>query len=332
MIPLHREDAPDEWARLVGVDDEPIITQVDDGNLRDGKGMQPTSSSSAPTVMALMIDALDLGAGMRVLEVGTGTGYNAAVLAAITGTEVTTIELDPEIADRARRTLDRTGHPVKVVTGDGAVGHPADAPYDRVIATAAVREVPYAWVEQTRPGGRILVPWCTDLEQGGRLLALTVNEDGTAAGGFGQGLSFMHLRQQRPPEPVSWVSDTQEGRYDQSTTQVDPREVLDGENWDAKFVVSLALPALTDGCTRNEDDTHTFRLSHYGSGSWAGFTPGVDEHVVRQHGPRRLWDELEAAYAWWLRSGRPEPARFGLSVTPHGQQVWLDSPGHPIGG
>ncbi|WP_344592716.1 rRNA adenine N-6-methyltransferase family protein [Actinomadura vinacea] len=325
MTPLRRGDAPEEWARLVALDDEAIITQVDDGAI--DKGLRPTSSSSAPSVMAKMIDALKLRPGMGVLEIGAGTGYNAAIMAAITGVDVTTVEVDPDVASHARLAVERGGYPVTVITGDGRDGCSDRAPYDRVIATVGIADVPYAWVEQTRSGGLILMPWRNDLEQGGRMLTLTKQGDGSAVGKFGQGLSFMHLRQQRPSRFVSWVSDHEDGRYDQTITQVNPSEVLDGGAYDAKFAIGLMLANFTDGYTRNEDGSHTFRLSHYESGSWAGFTPSdTGEHLVRQHGPRRLWDELESAYHWWIESGRPGPTRFGLTVTPMGQRIWLDEP------
>ncbi|MFC4052891.1 methyltransferase domain-containing protein [Actinomadura syzygii] len=321
LTPLRRQDEPDEWARLVASEDEAIITRVS-----DAPWPVPTSSSSAPAVMAEMIDALALAESMGVLEIGTGTGYNAAVMCAITGTRVVSIEVAPDVAAQARAALIGAGYPVEVVTGDGAQGVPAFAPFDRVIATAAVRDVPYAWVEQTRPGGRVVMPWRNDLVEGGRLLVLDVSADGSAAGRFGGGLSFMPLRQQPLPKFVPWVSDNEEGDYEETTTRVDPREVLDGRNRGAKFAIGLRLPGCTDGRTINEDGTETFRLSHFESGSWAGFTPGNGEHVVKQHGTRRLWDELEAAYSWWLEADRPGPDRFGITVTPQGQTIWLDSP------
>ncbi|MGH3495148.1 MAG: methyltransferase domain-containing protein, partial [Sciscionella sp.] len=105
-----------------------------------GKEGDISSSASRPDVVASMLAVLDVEAGMTVCEIGTGTGYNAAVLAARLGAEnVTTIEIDPEIAARARRSLRATGHDVTVVTGDGALGYPPRAPYDRVIATASVQ-------------------------------------------------------------------------------------------------------------------------------------------------------------------------------------------------
>ncbi len=155
-VPLRRADDPDRWLALVRSDDS-IITQVDDGATE--RGVWPTSSASAPHIVATMLEALDVEPGMKVLEIGTGTSYNAALLAELVGPQnVTSVEIDPGLAEQARAALARAGCHVQVVTGDGTHGHAANAPYDRVIATAAACRLPYAWVRQTRPGGRILAP------------------------------------------------------------------------------------------------------------------------------------------------------------------------------
>lgn len=199
-VPLRREDDPDRWMALVRSDDS-VITQVDDGATE--KGTWPTSSASAPHIVATMLEALDVHAGMRVLEIGTGTGYNAALLAELAGaSNVTTIEFDPDLAENARKALRQAGHPVEVVTGDGVDGHPANAPYDRVIATAAICELPYAWVEQTRPGGVVVVPWGPTVHPDEPLAVLTVGTDGTARGRFTDPAWFMPLRGQRLPQDV----------------------------------------------------------------------------------------------------------------------------------
>ncbi|GLZ10745.1 O-methyltransferase [Actinomadura sp. NBRC 104425] len=194
LVALSRRDEPEEWERLVA-SDEPIMTQIKDG-------MWPTSSSSAPSVMAKMIGALRVDAGMRVLEIGTGTGYNAACLAAL-GAEVVSMEIDPSAADHARHALRVAGFgDVTVITGDGEKGAPAHAPFDRVICTAAAHTVPYAWVEQTRPGGVIVVPWAATFHPAGPLAVLEVRADGTAEGPFVSPAYFMPLRGQGIPQAV----------------------------------------------------------------------------------------------------------------------------------
>ena len=127
---------------------------------RDETG-QPISSSSQPTIMAIMLDQLDLAPGQRVLEIGAGTGYNAALISHVVGPsgEVTSVDIDPELVGRAREHLVGAGFgDVTVVCADGAGGYPERAPYDRVIATVGVSDLAPAWLEQTVPQARIVVP------------------------------------------------------------------------------------------------------------------------------------------------------------------------------
>lgn len=135
-------------------DDEAIVTK------RDGKGV-PTSSSSQPAIMAIMLEQLGLAPGMRVLEIGAGTGYNAALLAHLVGPggEVVSVDLDADLVEAAAAHLSAAGfHDVCVVCGDGAAGYAAGAPYDRLIATVGVWDLAPAWLEQLAPGGRLVVP------------------------------------------------------------------------------------------------------------------------------------------------------------------------------
>lgn len=119
------------------------------------------SSSSQPSMMLLMFEQMGLDAGMNVLEIGTGTGYNAAVMSTIVGTRgrVTTLELDSDIARHAEQNLHRAGFGhVVVVATDGAQGYAPRATYDRILCTASVWDVPDAWIRQLKPGGRIVTP------------------------------------------------------------------------------------------------------------------------------------------------------------------------------
>ena len=112
---------------------------------------------SQPSVVALMTHLLDVEAGMKVLEVGTGSGYQAAILAAL-GAEVYSIEIVSELAVRARRDLSANGFRVRVRTGDGYEGWPESAPFDRVIVTAGSSHVPRSLLDQLRNGGRMVIP------------------------------------------------------------------------------------------------------------------------------------------------------------------------------
>jgi protein-L-isoaspartate(D-aspartate) O-methyltransferase len=133
--------------------DEPIVTK------RSRHGM-PLSSSSQPAIMALMLEELDLADGMRVLEIGAGTGYNAALLARLVGPagSVTTVDVDRELARGARRALGAAGRTARVVADDGREGFADTAPYDRIVVTASADAIPRAWLEQLAPDGALQVP------------------------------------------------------------------------------------------------------------------------------------------------------------------------------
>jgi protein-L-isoaspartate(D-aspartate) O-methyltransferase len=119
------------------------------------------SSSSQPTIMAIMLEQLDLRPGHRVLEIGAGTGYNAALMAHLVGAdgEVVTLDIDEDIVEAARSHLVAAGFPgVRVVCGDGAFGLPESAPFDRIILTVGATDISPAWHEQLKPSGRLLLP------------------------------------------------------------------------------------------------------------------------------------------------------------------------------
>lgn len=119
------------------------------------------SCASVPAIVAMMLDQLDVRPGQRILEIGAGTGYNAALLAHLTGPsgEVTTIDIDPEVTAQARQALDATGYQhVRVLTADGALGDPRHGPYDRIIVTVGAWDLPPAWREQLVDRGRLVVP------------------------------------------------------------------------------------------------------------------------------------------------------------------------------
>jgi protein-L-isoaspartate(D-aspartate) O-methyltransferase len=126
-----------------------------------GPGGRPASCASEPTVVAMMLGQLDVQPGMRVLEIGAGTGYNAALLAELAGDtgQVTTIDIHPDVTERARHTLDAAGYDrVRVITGDGTFGVGEHAPYDRIIVTVGPWDLPPAWADQLTPRGRLVVP------------------------------------------------------------------------------------------------------------------------------------------------------------------------------
>jgi protein-L-isoaspartate(D-aspartate) O-methyltransferase len=124
-----------------------------------------------------MTQALGVGPGDRVLDVGTGSGYQAAVLAAL-GCRVIGVEIVPELAAAAAERLASLGWVIPVRVGDGRLGWPAEAPFDGIVAAAAPLSIPPALVEQLRPGRRLVIPVGPPAAQ--RLVVATRREDGGA--------------------------------------------------------------------------------------------------------------------------------------------------------
>lgn len=124
-------------------------------------GGRPLSCASVPDIVAMMLDQLDVRPGHRILEIGAGSGVNAAYLAELAGPDghITTVDIDPDVTTHARKALDNAGHTaVDVITADGALGHPANGPYDRIIVTVGAYDIPHAWRTQLAPSGTLVVP------------------------------------------------------------------------------------------------------------------------------------------------------------------------------
>ena len=122
----------------------------------------PISSSSQPAIMAYMLEQLDLQPGQRVLEIGAGTGYNAALMAHIIGEagQVITIDIDEDIVEAARAHLQAACFPqVQVICADGSAGYPDLAPYDRIILTVSADDITSAWRGQLKQGGTLVLPF-----------------------------------------------------------------------------------------------------------------------------------------------------------------------------
>lgn len=319
-----RAAEPETWWALVDADGV-VVTQLDDG-ADDGPGI-PTSSASQPSLVALMLRQLDVTDGARVLDVGTGTGWTSALLTArLGGDAVTTVEVDPDVsAQAAHRLRSAALPPARLVVGDGLAGVPEGAPYDHIHSTAAVRRVPRAWLEQTRPGATIVTPWGTPYANAG-LLRLVTGEPGAASyGRFVADVSFMWMRAQRPLT-VTLPPTRPDAR---GPSAMDPDLAL--SDVDVAFTIGLRVPDARYVHTWDASDpSSTYRIAlSDGNGSWASvrYESWDAPDAVRQWGTRRLWDEITAARAWWEERGRPSLTRFGLTVTARGrQETWLDGP------
>ncbi|MFJ5925890.1 methyltransferase domain-containing protein [Kitasatospora sp. NPDC092948] len=326
--PVNRASDETGWLATAAAD-VPIVTQWDDGEHRGAEpGTVASSSASQPSLVASMLEQLQVEPGMRVIEQGTGTGWNAALLAHRLGdANVTTVEIDPQVAAHARTRLHAAGYRPRTVCADGVHGHPGGAPYDRVIATYGLRDVPRAWIEQTRPGGVILAPFGSHYSNADAVLRLTAHPDGTATGPFLQPVEFMKMRSQR----LTWPAAPPAGDTvtERTTTQLPPPH---GKFDPFPFAAGLHLPDVTHAVQPHDDGASTLWLYSLTTPAWAAatFRDGDSIHHVRQCGTRRLWNEFERTLSWWHEAGEPGIERFGLTVTPTGRYAWLDGPDRPI--
>ncbi|MHA4813212.1 ATP-grasp peptide maturase system methyltransferase [Streptomyces aculeolatus] len=312
-----------EWLELA-YSDRSLVTQLDghltadqtDG-LVDGF---PTSSSTLPETVVRMIGALEPADGMRVLEVGTGTGYSTALLCRMVGADhVTSVEVDPAVAARADDALERAGHSTWTVVGDGLLGHPARAPYDRVVATCAVRRIPYAWIRQTRPGGVVLAT-LGSWTYGTGLARVTVGADGTAEGRIVGRASFMPARAQAAPLPGGDLTARAAYADSERTAEVGPDLLAD---WTPAFLAQLAAPNTQMVTVVDGDGGETVYLVDTHRESFATLCRDGARWRVRQGGPVALWDDIEGALTAWRGAGEPDVDAVRLHVTRGAHVYWI---------
>jgi protein-L-isoaspartate(D-aspartate) O-methyltransferase len=330
------------------------VAYTDDAVVTHDEGGIPTSSSSQPSLMARMIQMLDVQPGARVLEIGAGTGYNAALLAAL-GAAVTTVELQPGVAAAAAVHLREAGldaaddgapgvpGTVRVVTGDGAA--PPDGPYDRVIVTAGCWALPPRLVGALADGGLLVAP----LRVNGVELAVALRRDGDtlhAAGGLPCG--FMPLRGD-DERPWRWplgaggsatadadLGDEGRGALDRLLATPgrpveNPLGLRDGEQ---------ALDALLWLALRGDPLISLARPAGGGSPAWTValdvlpasllvIAPGPSFGTVSDavlHGGEGALRACDAAMAAWRAAGAPGPGTLELTVEPSGDRTGWSLP------
>ncbi|MGH3941482.1 MAG: methyltransferase domain-containing protein [Pseudonocardiaceae bacterium] len=297
------------------------------GQIDPGSTLRPltvsASSSTKPTLMARMLVDLHADPGHRVLEIGTGTGYHAALLCHRLGDQgVSSIDIHPALVDDARARLASLGHHPQLACLDGAHGWTEHAPYDRVIATCGTFTIPYSWIVQTRPGGLILA----EVLAGGHgmLVRLTVAADGIASGHFLDypGL-FMTLRRtpdriRRPTElPPEQLHGTRH-----APTRLDPAVLADPA---FAFFSQLYLGSGRSSHHVINKITKATVVAY--DGSWAEtISDAIHGFHVRFDGTHNPWQTIETAHQTWTRLGHPQPRDLGLTVTPDEQYVWCRHP------
>lgn len=317
------------WLSAVYADDS-LITEVDGVHAEaappEGLTGVPTSSSTAPGLMADMLDALDVQEGHEVFEAGTGTGYNAALLCFLAGDEhVTTADRTENLVTKARARLGTVGYAPRVIHGDGATDFPPDAAYDRIIATASVRRVPAEWLRRLHPGGIMVVPIKGTLA-GGMLARLTKLPDGTAAGRIlHTPAAFMPLRS--GPDAGFRAPVTVEGT--QAVAEISARAL---DDWAFSFFAQLHMaPSVIRAYGQSESGHHVTTLHDPEDGSTARIVDMPDgPPLVVRSGPQDLWGPIEAAHRRWRDLNRPRREWFTIEAGPTAQTIAYVAPGGEV--
>lgn len=320
---LTRDATDPAWAERI-YSNRALFTKIGEASGSWGSGVVGLSSTSTPGLMTRMLEALHVHDGHDVLEIGTGTGYNAALLAHRLGdTHVFSVDIDDELVDLARHRLDAIGHRPIVVAADGARGLPEHAPYDRIIATCSVPAIPRPWLEQTRVGGLLLADLKLSVHAGN--LVLLTREADRAEGRFDHDWAGFMARRTATPTADRAVR----AQHEAASRTTGLGSLRPWENLVAWFLAQLSVP--TEIGYGHTVDEHTGRpadvLLTGADGSWCQASERADDGVrqVREAGPTRLWRAVENAHGLWHELGEPGWERFGLTVTRDRQWVWLDS-------
>lgn len=313
--------------------DVPLTTQIDGEHTpRDvppGSGVTgaATCSSTQPSLMALMLDHLRIENGMTVLEIGTGVGYNAAILASRLGAgHVISIEYDPALAETARAALADHGSNIPLVlSGEGALGYPDRAPYDRLIATCGFPAIPPRWLDQVCPGGLIIANLYLPLGTG-LLVVLRIQPDRTALGRvIPHSGGFMPTRAIATVDPIAQHRALWRALAD-APARPSPLPITALDDPGFRFHAGLFVPA-ADLEVTGEDPADSERWLFAIDGSAARATPADTGTSVTEHGPTRLWTALEHAHDAYQRLRQPDRGTYRITITRQGQYVW--HPGQP---
>lgn len=289
----------DQQAAIYG--DGALVTRVKDG--------RPASSSSAPALVACMLELLELERGHAVLEIGAGTGYNAALLAEVVGDQrrIVSVEYQDDVAAQTQRLLRRAGYAdILVVCGDGFYGYEERAPFDRVVVTVGCPDVSPHWLAQLAPRGFVLVPLRLLIMN--PLVRVWTDDDGVR--GRVVGLSgFMMM----------------EGElYDASYWPSTPPPEHAGEGSEEPIWENFAWrPQRGEAWVDSEWGGFWYFVATRDQRAWMpnwlgfGLRDGrgsvvISEGVIRTAGSGDLRGDLDRLHDEWHKLGRPRPSQYSL--------------------
>lgn len=261
---------------------------------------EPTSSSTLPGLVVAMAERLGARAGDRVLDVGTGSGYSAALFARRFGDAgVTSVDVDPYLVSAARERLGALGLRPRIEAVD-ATGELPDETYDRIMATVSVRPVPASWLRALPPGGRLV----TTIAGTALLITAGMGEDGIARGTVQPDpATFMETRRDAdyPPklDHVFTAARVREG--DDVRSPAGPVPDL-WQDWSLRHLFELDTPGVETRAAAYDDGRRVVWLLA-ADGSWARAESGP-RPLIHQAGPRRLWNALDRVTRTWDSHGR----------------------------
>ncbi|MEU8137161.1 methyltransferase domain-containing protein [Streptodolium elevatio] len=327
-ILVDQADDPDGWLEAAHSDTS-LVTQWDDG--AGNPGGLPTCSASMPSLVEKMLDACDLHPGQRILEIGAGTGFTAALLKDRVGPSgrVVSIEVDPSLAATARKRLKDAGVDAEVIAADGLKPSVLDGPFDRIHVTCAIRgPVPAAWIRLC-PTGKIMMPWTPTFTHAADYVTTLDVHDGIAMGRFRYPVAFMKARSQRRTPWSEWPEGGETRAYE---SRLSPGELGAPLGNAGEFVVGLLLPGMEHYTTgvHPSDGERVLWLRHGDRFASLGFGAGISVNVAGDDG---LVSDYIAAVEWWMNHGWPDPGGFGLMVRARDDcshattAVWHATPG-----
>jgi len=342
LLSARRHRFLDKWFRLEIHDRQPVFRRVEaDRNAPSPEaiaeiysnqalvtvldGLFPTSSTSQPSLVARMLQLLEIGTGMRILEIGTGTGYNAALLAELCGTEGTvfTLECQQAVADKARRFLHEEGYEnVEVIHVDGFHGLEAEAPFDRIVATVGCSDISPHWLEQLSPEGVMLIPLLQGSTHPLVLLTHDPDNDQGAIGKVADRSEFMkiqgHLEWGNPwrtfiiqglPEEPEWCRPFPEHL---TVPERFHHPAKAHNHWCFHFYLTL--------CSRELwNDNRGYGLADPASHTVVIFTSeGVKAYSATRDTDacERLYERLLSLHQKWANLGYPAPTDYTLMFSP----------------